>query len=151
MPGNPTPDQTAAPDVILCECFARDGLQHEATVIPADAKAAIIRKIADVGFRRIEITSFSHPRHVPQFADADAVLEAVPPRPRSFAASARVTACGLGHVALNSTPGRGGTASSTASASANCGTCLGWEKEVISIRRKPTSACLLYTSPSPRD
>ena len=81
MPGNPTPDQTAAPDVILCECFARDGLQHEATVIPADAKAKVIRQIADVGFRRIEITSFSHPKHVPQFADADAVLEAVPPRP----------------------------------------------------------------------
>jgi len=80
MPGIPTPDQTAEPDVVLCECFARDGLQHEAGVIPAEAKAAIIRQIADVGFRRIEITSFSHPKHVPQFADADAVLEAVPPR-----------------------------------------------------------------------
>ena len=69
------------PDVVICECFARDGLQHEAGVIPAEAKAAMIARIADVGFRRIEITSFSHPKHVPQFADADAVLAAVPPRP----------------------------------------------------------------------
>jgi len=70
-----------APAVILCECFARDGLQHEAIVLAPEAKAAMINRIADVGFRRIEITSFSHPKHVPQFADADAVLAAVPPRP----------------------------------------------------------------------
>ncbi|WP_376095171.1 hydroxymethylglutaryl-CoA lyase [Roseomonas sp. CCTCC AB2023176] len=69
------------PDVILCECFARDGLQHEPALIPAADKAAMLVRIADAGFRRIEITSFSHPKHVPQFADADAVLAAVPPRP----------------------------------------------------------------------
>ena len=68
------------PAVILCECFARDGLQHEAVVIAPETKASMINRIADVGFRRIEITSFSHPKHVPQFADADAVLASVPPR-----------------------------------------------------------------------
>jgi hydroxymethylglutaryl-CoA lyase len=74
------PATDAAPEVILCECFARDGLQHEPGIIPAADKAAQINRIADAGFRRIEITSFSHPKHVPQFADADAVLAAVPPR-----------------------------------------------------------------------
>ncbi len=69
------------PEITLCECFARDGLQHEPTNIPAADKAAILARIADCGFPRIEITSFSHPGHVPQFADADAVLAAVPPRP----------------------------------------------------------------------
>lgn len=68
------------PDVIFCECFARDGLQHEGSVIPAEAKAAMLDRIADCGFRRIEITSFAHPKYVPQFADADAVLQAVKPR-----------------------------------------------------------------------
>jgi len=72
---------TDVPDVILCECFARDGLQHEPGTIPAAEKAAMIDRIADVGFRRIEITSFAHPKYVPQFADADAVLAAVRPRP----------------------------------------------------------------------
>jgi isopropylmalate/homocitrate/citramalate synthase len=65
------------PDIVLCECFARDGLQHEPQTIPAADKAAMIGRIADAGFRRIEITSFSHPKHVPQFADADAVLAAL--------------------------------------------------------------------------
>jgi len=71
----------AAPDVIFCECFARDGLQHEAVVLAAEAKAAMLRQIVECGFPRIEITSFAHPKYVPQFADADAVLAMVPPRP----------------------------------------------------------------------
>ncbi|WP_426955940.1 hydroxymethylglutaryl-CoA lyase [Muricoccus radiodurans] len=69
------------PDVILCECFCRDGLQHEPGTIPAADKAAMVNRLAEIGFPRIEITSFSHPKHVPQFADADEVLAAVPPRP----------------------------------------------------------------------
>lgn len=67
--------------VILCECFARDGLQHEPAVVPATDKIAMLDRIADCGFRRIEITSFAHPKYVPQFADADAVLRGVAPRP----------------------------------------------------------------------
>ncbi|MBR0663804.1 hydroxymethylglutaryl-CoA lyase [Roseomonas hellenica] len=69
------------PAVVLCECFARDGLQHEDAILPAEAKAAMLERIADCGFRRIEITSFAHPKYIPQFADADAVLAAVRPRP----------------------------------------------------------------------
>ncbi|MBE9607336.1 hydroxymethylglutaryl-CoA lyase [Acetobacteraceae bacterium H6797] len=72
---------SATPQVILCECFARDGLQHEPGIVAASEKAMMLERIADCGFRRIEITSFSHPRYVPQFADADEVLAAVPPRP----------------------------------------------------------------------
>ena len=74
------------PDVVLCECFARDGLQHEAQVIPADAKAAMLNRIADCGFRRVEITSFAHPKYVPQFADADAVLAEIGVTPEQLAA-----------------------------------------------------------------
>jgi hydroxymethylglutaryl-CoA lyase len=70
-----------APEVVVCECFARDGLQHEAAIIPAADKIAMIEQIADCGFRRIEVTSFSHPGHVPQFADAEAVLRGVKRRP----------------------------------------------------------------------
>ncbi|MDO9709494.1 hydroxymethylglutaryl-CoA lyase [Paracraurococcus lichenis] len=74
----------AAPDgpgVVLCECFARDGLQHEPAILPAETKIAMIERIADCGFRRIEITSFAHPEQVPQFADAEAVLKGVRRRP----------------------------------------------------------------------
>lgn len=72
---------TEKPTAILCECFARDGLQHEPAVIPPAAKIAMLEQIAGCGFPRIEITSFAHPRHVPQFADAEAVLRGVAPRP----------------------------------------------------------------------
>jgi hydroxymethylglutaryl-CoA lyase len=67
--------------IVLCECFARDGLQHEAAILPTEAKIAMIERIADCGFRRIEITSFAHPGQVPQFADAEAVLRGVRRRP----------------------------------------------------------------------
>ncbi len=77
-------ESNAAPEagrVVICECFARDGLQHETAILPAEAKIAMIERIADCGFPRIEITSFSHPKHVPQFADAEQVLKGVRRRP----------------------------------------------------------------------
>jgi hydroxymethylglutaryl-CoA lyase len=63
------------PDVILCECFARDGLQHEPAFIPTETKRSLIERFADLGFRRVEATSYSNPRVVPQFADASALLK----------------------------------------------------------------------------
>jgi hydroxymethylglutaryl-CoA lyase len=65
------------PDVILCECFARDGLQHEPGFIPTETKRALIERFADIGFRRVEATSYSNPKVVPQFADASSLLEAL--------------------------------------------------------------------------
>jgi hydroxymethylglutaryl-CoA lyase len=66
--------------VTLCECFARDGLQHEPAFIPTDAKRALIERFAALGFPRIEATSYSNPKVVPQFADASALLETLPRR-----------------------------------------------------------------------
>jgi hydroxymethylglutaryl-CoA lyase len=63
--------------VELCECFARDGLQHESTIVPTDAKVQMIDAIADAGFRRIEAGSFSHPERVPQFRDIEPVLQSI--------------------------------------------------------------------------
>ena len=44
---------TDVPDVIFSECLCRDGLQHESAVVPLEAKAAMLNRIADCGFRRI--------------------------------------------------------------------------------------------------
>jgi len=66
--------------VTLCECFARDGLQHEPAFIPTEAKRALIERFAALGFPRIEATSYSNPKVVPQFADASALLETLPRR-----------------------------------------------------------------------
>ena len=61
----------------LCECFARDGLQHEPGFVPTATKRALIERFAALGFRRIEATSYSNPRVVPQFADASALLKSL--------------------------------------------------------------------------
>jgi hydroxymethylglutaryl-CoA lyase len=69
------------PDVVICECFARDGLQHEALFVETPAKIEIIDMIAACGFSRVEATSYAHPAQVPQFKDADAVLRGIRRRP----------------------------------------------------------------------
>jgi hydroxymethylglutaryl-CoA lyase len=61
-------------DVVLCECFARDGLQHEPDFIPTPVKVGLIERFASLGFQRIEATSYSNPSVVPQFADASELL-----------------------------------------------------------------------------
>jgi hydroxymethylglutaryl-CoA lyase len=66
--------------VVLCECFARDGLQHESAFVPTEAKRALIERFAALGFPRIEATSYSNPKVVPQFADASALLASLPRR-----------------------------------------------------------------------
>ena len=67
-------------DVVLCECFARDGLQHETEFVPTETKRALIERFAALGFQRIEATSYSNPKVVPQFADASELLESLPRR-----------------------------------------------------------------------
>jgi hydroxymethylglutaryl-CoA lyase len=63
--------------VVLCECFARDGLQHEPAFVPTATKRALVERFAALGFPRVEATSYSNPKVVPQFADASEVLKAI--------------------------------------------------------------------------
>lgn len=70
----------SARDVILCECFARDGLQHEPEFISTAVKADLIGRFAALGFERVEATSYSNPKVVPQFADASELLAMLPRR-----------------------------------------------------------------------
>lgn len=63
--------------VTLCECFARDGLQHEPQFIPTETKRLLIERFAELGFKRIEATSYSNPKVVPQFADASELLKSL--------------------------------------------------------------------------
>jgi hydroxymethylglutaryl-CoA lyase len=65
--------------VRIYEVGARDGLQNESTVVPAQAKAEFIRRLAAAGLPVIETTSFVNPQWVPQLADAAEVLELLGP------------------------------------------------------------------------
>ncbi len=67
--------------VIACECWARDGLQSMPVLVPTDHKIEMINRIARAGFRKLEVTSFSHPKLLPQFADAADVLRRIERRP----------------------------------------------------------------------
>src|SRR5690242_20058189 len=67
--------------VILCECFARDGLQHEPAFIPTATKRALVERFAAIGFQRVEATSYSNPKVVPQFADASDLLRTLERKP----------------------------------------------------------------------
>jgi Isopropylmalate/homocitrate/citramalate synthases len=67
--------------VRVYEVGPRDGLQNEAVAIPTATKAHFIELLADAGLREIEATSFVAPRAVPQLADADELLNGLPPRP----------------------------------------------------------------------
>ncbi len=61
----------------LCECFARDGLQHEPAFVPTETKRALVERFAALGFPRVEATSYSNPKVVPQFADASDLLRSL--------------------------------------------------------------------------
>jgi hydroxymethylglutaryl-CoA lyase len=63
--------------VQVVEVGPRDGLQNEAVVLPTEVKVEFVRRALAAGVRRIEVTSFVHPRLVPQMADAEAVVAAV--------------------------------------------------------------------------
>src|SRR5436305_7129389 len=63
--------------VTLCECFARDGLQHESAFVPTATKRALVERFAALGFPRVEATSYSNPKVVPQFADASELLRSL--------------------------------------------------------------------------
>jgi len=71
-------------EVTLCECFARDGLQHEPAFVPTATKRALVERFAALGFPRVEATSYSNPKVVPQFADASELLRTLTRRSQVF-------------------------------------------------------------------
>lgn len=69
------------PSVTICECWARDGLQSIPKVVPTAEKIEMIDRIQDSGVAKLEVTSFSHPKLLPQFADAVEVMKGIRRRP----------------------------------------------------------------------
>ncbi|WP_422367378.1 hydroxymethylglutaryl-CoA lyase [Pelagibius sp.] len=60
--------------IVVSECFARDGLQNEPDIVSTETKVALIDRFSRLGLPRIEATSYSNPKVVPQFSDASEVL-----------------------------------------------------------------------------
>lgn len=66
--------------ISIIEVGPRDGLQSEPEILSTEAKIEFIRRAIDAGVRALEVTSFVHPKRVPQMADAEAVIAALPKR-----------------------------------------------------------------------
>ena len=63
--------------VTVCDVAPRDGLQNEATMLTADVRAELVRRLAAAGLPRIEAVSFVDPERVPQMAGAEEVVVGV--------------------------------------------------------------------------
>jgi len=66
--------------VRIYEVGPRDGLQNEAVPVPLETKLRYLDLLADAGLREIEATSFVAPSAIPQLADADELMAALPRR-----------------------------------------------------------------------
>lgn len=64
--------------VILTEVGPRDGLQTVSAAISAERKIEIISGLVEAGLKQIQVTSFVHPKWVPQMADAEQVCATLP-------------------------------------------------------------------------
>lgn len=61
----------------IIDVSPRDGLQNESTLLATETKLELIARLVDAGVRRLEATSFVHPKLVPAMADAETVMEGV--------------------------------------------------------------------------
>ncbi|MCL0065844.1 hydroxymethylglutaryl-CoA lyase [Dehalococcoidia bacterium] len=61
----------------IVEVGPRDGFQNEPVFIPTEQKIRILDQLSETGLRRIETTSFVHPKAIPQLANAAEVMAAI--------------------------------------------------------------------------
>ena len=62
----------------VVEVGPRDGIQTQEKFVPTKMKIEAIGKLVEAGFNRIQVTSFVHPKLVPQMADAEDVCARLP-------------------------------------------------------------------------
>src|SRR2546427_1365979 len=67
--------------VTMCEVGTRDGFQIEPDFIPTEQKVEVVDLLSAAGLPRIEVTSFVHPKAVPQLRDAEEVMARITRRP----------------------------------------------------------------------
>lgn len=73
-----SPQFLSFPDgVKIVEVGPRDGLQNEASHVPAAVKVALVDRLSSAGFVNIEAASFVSPKWVPQMADGGEVMAAI--------------------------------------------------------------------------
>lgn len=74
----PATDIMTPRKVNIVEVGPRDGLQSEPEILSTASKVEFITRAIDAGITRLEVASFVNPKKVPQMADAEALLAALP-------------------------------------------------------------------------
>ncbi len=64
-------------EVQIYEVGPRDGLQNEPAPVPTAVKVELIDRLTAAGFPYVEVSSFVHPRWIPQLGDAEQVFEQI--------------------------------------------------------------------------
>ncbi|GIT37708.1 MAG: hypothetical protein Ct9H300mP6_15760 [Gammaproteobacteria bacterium] len=64
--------------ISILEFGAKGWLQSEPEILPTEEKKEFITRTIDAGIKQIEVTSFVHPKKVPQMADAEKLVESLP-------------------------------------------------------------------------
>ena len=64
-------------EVTITEVCPRDGFQSVSEWIPTEEKVRMINRLINCGYKQIEVTSFVHPKAIPQLKDADEVLKKI--------------------------------------------------------------------------
>jgi len=97
-------------DTVMIEDEAlRDGLQMEARIFNLDEKLKVFQMLKEAGVPRIQVGSFVHPKIVPQMADTDAFITAIPEADQTLISALilnekgleRALASGVGHVSMS--------------------------------------------------
>ena len=54
-----------------------DGVQNEPNIIPTEDKIALIDRLSETGLAKIEVTSFTSPKAIPNLRDAEEVMRGI--------------------------------------------------------------------------
>jgi hydroxymethylglutaryl-CoA lyase len=95
--------------VLIEDEALRDGLQMEARIFNLDEKLKVFQMLKEAGVPRIQVGSFVHPKIVPQMADTDAFIKAIPQVDRHLVSALilnekgleRALSSGVGHVSMS--------------------------------------------------
>jgi hydroxymethylglutaryl-CoA lyase len=61
--------------VEIGDLTVRDGMQALEHIFTTEEKLAVVEDLILAGFEHVEVTNFGHPKYLPQFADAEEMLE----------------------------------------------------------------------------
>ena len=60
--------------LLINEVATRDGFQMEPRFIPTEDKVALVDRLSTLGYAKIEVTSFTSPKAIPQLRDGEEVM-----------------------------------------------------------------------------